>query len=458
MALLPLALLLAACGGRQVEQAAPSLTIPSQWRETLGPASAAGGAWWRGFGDPQLNQLVNRALVANTDILVARARVEEYQARLRAAFGEQLPTLDIGANAARQRTISSVTGQQARSTVYQGTLQLNYNVDLWGGQRSATEAARASAEAQQAAAEAAVLQVSAAVASGYLTLRGLDAQLALTEATLTSRENSLKLAQRQYETGYSSRLEWVQAESEYRATRAQIPALRHQITEQENALNLLLGGNPGPIARGPALDSLRAPPLPRSLPSALLNRRPDIVQAERLLVAADASLAVSRANLLPSLNLTASGTLQEDTLAEVLASPFRLWSLGGSVLAPIINREALNAQVDVSMAARNQALYQYESVVRNAFAQVNNSIDAINRLGEQLTEAEQQQQALSDALRIAHNRYSNGYASYLEELDAQRALYSTQLTVIQLKTNVMLAQIDLWQGMGGGWQRDTASR
>ncbi|MDU6411395.1 MAG: efflux transporter outer membrane subunit [Yersiniaceae bacterium] len=453
LTLLPLALLLAACGGSRVDPAPPTLLIPPQWRAPLAPSAASGHDWWQGFGDPQLNRLVDQALRYNNDILQARARVDEYQARVRAAIGDQLPTLDAGVNAARQRTLSSVTGQQARSTVYQGTLQLNYDVDLWGGQRSATEAARAGLEAQRAAADAAMLQVASSVASGYLTLRGLDAQLALTQATLTSRENSLQLAKRQYKTGYSSRLEWVQAESEYRATRAQIPQLQHQITQQENALNLLLGANPGPVARGTAFDHLDAPPLPSRLPSTLLNRRPDIVQAERLLVAADATLAVSRANLLPSLNLTAGGTLQEDTLEAVLAHPFRLWSLGGSVLAPIINREALNAQVDISMAARNQALYQYEYVVRNAFVQVNDSIDAITRLGEQLSEAEQQQQALGEALRIAHNRYANGYASYLEELDAQRALYSTQLTVIQLKTNLLLAQIDLWHGLGGGWER-----
>ncbi|OIV45817.1 hypothetical protein BK025_16765 [Sodalis sp. TME1] len=187
-----------------------------------------------------------------------------------------------------------------------------------------------------------------------------------------------------------------------------------------------------------------------------MRRRPDIVQAERQLIAADASLSAARANLLPSINLTATGTLQDDALAKLIDNPFRLWSVGGSILAPLFNREALNAQVDIAAAARNQALYNYEKTVRNAFGEVNNSLDSILRLREQLVETRTQQEVVQEQLRIAHNRYANGYASYLEELDAQRTLYATQVSVIALQNDLLQAQTDLYRSLGGGWQVDAA--
>ena len=191
--------------------------------------------------------------------------------------------------------------------------------------------------------------------------------------------------------------------------------------------------------------------LPSQLPSTLLNRRPDIVQAERLLLAADNSLDSSRARLLPSLTLVASGSLQDSTLSQLVDNPLRLWSIGGSILAPLLNREALTAQVDIAMSQRNQALYAYESTVRNAFKEVNDSIDAIARLEEQLVELQAREEVAKETLRIAQNRYRNGYSSYLDELDAQRTLFSTQLSVVQVKNNVLLAQVDLYRALGGGW-------
>ncbi|WP_368929171.1 efflux transporter outer membrane subunit, partial [Mixta calida] len=288
--------------------------------------------------------------------------------------------------------------------------------------------------------------------SGYMSLLALDEQLRVTQATLATRENSLNLAQRQFEAGYTSRLEWMQAASEYQAAKAQIPQLEHQIRQQENALSILVGMNPRHIARQTRFAQVMPQRMPSLLPSQLLQRRPDIVQAQRQLLAADSSLASSQAKLLPSLNLTASGTLQTSVLHQLVDNPFRLWSVGGSVLAPLLNREALTAQVDVSMATRNQALYAYEKVVRNAFSEVNDALDAIEQTQAQLREVEKQQEIAADTLRIARNRYQNGYASYLDELDAQRTLFSAQLNVVQLKNTLLQAQIDLYRALGGGWQ------
>ncbi|CAO97114.1 efflux transporter outer membrane subunit [Erwinia tasmaniensis] len=451
LGMLLLAAGLAGCA-THVERAPSSLPIPAQWRNQAGPAAAVEADWWRAFNDPALNQLVMQALRHNPDILTARSRVDQYRAQLRGAEGDNFPTLDAGVTSSRARAISAVTGQPYQYSVFQGLLQANYDVDLWGERSSSIDAAGATLAAQQAAAAAAELTIASSVASGYMTLVSLDEQLRVTEATLASRDNSLKLAQRQFETGYTSRLEWLQSRSEYQTAKAQVPLLRHQIAQQENALSILVGMNPRRVARQNHFEHLTVQTLPAVMPSQLLQRRPDIVQAERQLLAADASLRSARASLLPSLNLTASGTLQSSALHQLADNPFRLWSIGGSILAPLLNREALTAQVDVSMATRNQALYNYEKVVRAAFSEVNNDLDAIERYQQQLDELLLQQQVAQEALRIARNRYQNGYASYLDELDAQRTLFSTQLGVVQAKNNLLLAQIDLYRAMGGGWR------
>ncbi|MEB8193512.1 Outer membrane protein oprM precursor [Raoultella terrigena] len=447
---LALGVALAGCRSADVPPAAPSLQIPAAWRADIGPASPLEGWWWRNFHDSQLNQYVEQALRYNSDVLIARERVNEYQARAYAADSSLFPSLDASLTGSRARAQSAATGLPIHSTVYKGGLTASYDVDIWGANRSAADAAEATLEAQKAAAAAADLTVATSVAAGYLTLLSLDEQLRVTRQTLKSREDAYNMAKRQFETGYTSRLELMQADSELRSTRAQIPPLAHQIAQQENALSVLIGSNPQAISRQ---DFAHLTPLalPSQLPSSLLNRRPDIVQAQRQLLAADATLASSQAQLLPSINLTATGSMQDRTLPDLLDNPLRLWSLGGSILAPLLNRQALNAQVDVSMAQRNQALYGYEKTVRGAFREVNDSLDAITRYGEQLTELQDQEAVAQETLRIAGNRYRNGYSSYLDVLDAQRTLFSTQTSVVQVKNNLLLAQVDLYRALGGGW-------
>lgn len=447
---LALGVALAGCRSADVPPAAPSLQIPAAWRADIGPASPLEGWWWRNFHDSQLNQYVEQALRYNSDVLIARERVNEYQARAYAADSSLFPSLDASLTGSRARAQSAATGLPVHSTVYKGGLTASYDVDIWGANRSAADAAEATLAAQKAAAAAADLTVATSVAAGYLTLLSLDEQLRVTRQTLKSREDAYNMAKRQFETGYTSRLELMQADSELRSTRAQIPPLEHQIAQQENALSVLIGSNPQAISRQ---DFAHLTPLalPSQLPSSLLNRRPDIVQAQRQLLATDATLASSQAQLLPSINLTATGSMQDRTLPDLLDNPLRLWSLGGSILAPLLNRQALNAQVDVSMAQRNQALYGYEKTVRGAFREVNDSLDAITRYGEQLTELQDQEAVALETLRIAGNRYRNGYSSYLDVLDAQRTLFSTQTSVVQVKNNLLLAQVDLYRALGGGW-------
>jgi NodT family efflux transporter outer membrane factor (OMF) lipoprotein len=450
-----LLLLLAGCRIQVQDPPASTLEVPSNWRTKapqVGPDAAVERDWWRAFGDPALDALVARALAHNGDLRTAQSRLQEYQARIRVARSAQEPSLSLSAGPSRSRVIGPF-GTPIESTSVTGNVQAAYEFDPFGRLEAATQAARLDYAAQQAAADAVALSVAANTASGYLILRGLDAQLALARATLRLRQQSLDLARRQFEVGYSSRLELSQAEAEYHDTAAVVPQAERAITQQENALSLLVGASPGAVARGAELIALRPPIIAPGLPSELLRRRPDIAQAERTVAAADASLAAARDQMLPSLRLTASAGGYARSLPDLLGSSgYTLWSIGGSVLAPIFDAGRLRAQAEISASLRDRTVFAYESVVRNAFAETENALTAVERLREQLDQAEARRVATAEALRIAHNRYREGYSSYLEELDAQRNAYSAETNVLQLRTSWLAAHVDLYRALGGGWR------
>lgn len=433
---------------------ASTLNVPPAWRAPAEVGPNAGVAveanWWRAFGDPALDTLVAQALANNGDIRTARSRLQEYQARIRVAASSQAPSLTAGITPGRARAIGPL-GTPIESTSVQGNVQAAYELDPFGRLENATQAARFDYASQQAAADAVALSVAANTASGYLNLRGLDAQLALARATLQSRVRSLELARRQFEVGYSSRLELSQAEAEYRTTAAVVPQLERSITQQENALAVLAGASPGAVVRGGDFAALRVPAIQPGLPSELLRRRPDVAQAERAVAALDASLAVARDQMLPALRLTASVGAYAHNLPDLLGAGTTLWSVGGSILAPIFDAGRLRAQADISASLRDRAVFAYESVVRNALAETENALTAVQRLREQLEQAEARRVATAEVLRIAHNRYRNGYSSYLEELDAQRNAFTAENNVLQLRASYLAAHVDLYRALGGGW-------
>ena len=450
-----LAVALAGCAAKAPPQPASSLQLPSGWRAQAAGAEPGSARveqlWWQSFGDPVLSNLVATALAHNGDLRVARARVEEYRARLAQAGANHAPMLSFDGSPARTRTLAS-TGVPYVTNVFQAELQASYEIDVWGRLGKLTDASAESFRAEQASLDAAALSIAGSVATAYLNLRGLDAQLALTQATLELRVQSRELARKQFEVGYSSQLEWQQAQSEYHAAAEQIPQLERQIFEQENALAVLVGGNPGPIARGLTLQELSAPPVPAGLPSELLRRRPDIARAEHNLAASNATLAATRDQLLPSFKLTATGGGQAATLTDFLHAPTALWRLSALAAGPLFDGGRVQAQTDIAGAQRDQLAYTYENVVRNAFSETENSLGAIYRLRQQAVENDARRATSAETLRIAHNRYRNGYASYLEELDAQRSLYSADVGLLQLKTRILVASVDLYRAMGGGWQ------
>ncbi len=448
------AVLLAGCAARVADPPASTLQVPAQWRAPLPEGASAlpvDAQWWQGFDDPALTALVTEALANNGDLRVARERIEDYRARVRAAAASQQPTLSFDTSPTRTRTLSAATGKPYVANVFQAEFQAAYEIDVWGRLANATEAAAATLRGEQASLDAVALSVAANVASGYLNLRGLDAQLELAQATLQVRERSRDLARRQFEVGYSSRLEWLQAQAEYDTAAEQVPQLRRQIFEQENALALLAGGPPGAIARGKPLADLAPPPVPAGLPSDLLRRRPDIARAEQAIAAASAQLAATRDQLLPTFRLTAGGGIQSAELSDLLHAPTRLWRLSGALVAPLFDGGRVQAATDSAAAQRNGALIAYENTVRQAFAETENGLDAITRLREQVVQNDARRATAAETLRIAHNRYANGYAAYLEELDAQRSLYAADVARLQLRARLLAASVDLYRAMGGGW-------
>ena len=418
---------------------------PADWRTSLEVTAPVEADWWASFGDPQLSQLVERARAANPDVQVALARVEEARATELASRGFLLPSLGAGVEGGVQREVSPF-GQAQTTVAAQPAFRASYELDLFGKNAARVDAAEAGVAASAAAAEAARLSVSAAAASGYITLLALDRRLSVLEETLVARHEAVKFARDRAEVGYTSQLPLRQAEAEYQATAQLVPQLQAQIARQENALSVLTGTMPGAIERGGTLEQLIQPPAPATLPSELLRRRPDVAAAEYRIAAADAQMRVARADFLPSIDLGAAAGL---VLSDLLADPVGVWSLGGSILAPIFQGGRLQAQLDGATAQRDQAAWAYRSTVLDAFREVEDRMAVLSNLKEQESALEAQRVAVADALRHARNRYRAGYTPYIEQVDAQRALLGVELSLIQVRADELTALVGLYQAVGG---------
>ncbi|KAI3593740.1 Efflux transport system, outer membrane factor (OMF) lipoprotein [Cupriavidus sp. U2] len=448
-AVLPaIGLLLAGCMGPRPPVPEP-VAPPVAWRVEPGPTVAIEREWWQTYGDPALTALVAQALGQNDDIAIAVTRVRQADAQARIARAALFPTLDFTAGGTRARAINAF-GKAGTANTGQLALDASYEVDLFGRIGDSVGAARNSLLASEAARDTTILSVSAAAARGYITLRALDAQLDVVRQTLTSRAEALRLARDRARAGYTSQLEYEQARAEYESTAQAVPQAELAVARQENALGVLVG-NPdaGAIARGLPLQALQQPPVPAGLPSELLRRRPDIAQAEYTLAATDAGLSAARKAYLPRIPLTASAGL---VYATGLANPVRIWTLGGSVLAPLFEGGRIVAGADAAAAQRDEAAYAYRRVALTAFREVNDNLAAVQKLGEQEARLREQRDALAAALRHATNRYRAGYSPYLEQLDAQRQLFSAELNLIQTHADRLNASVALYQAMGGGWQ------
>lgn len=425
---------------------ASMIAPPADWRTAPPATGETDRSWWTGFGDAQLAALVEQARVNNVDLAIAAARVAEARAQERVSRSLLLPGLSANIPGAESRSVNAF-GTPTESFAVQPAFQASYEIDLFGRNAAQVEAARANAAAVQAAREAAMLSVSAATASSYIALLALDERRELLTQTLASRGEALRIARDRAEAGYTSQLELRQSEAEYRATEQQIPAIEAAIARQENALSQLVGDTPHAIARGRDFAALATPPVPGVLPSDLVRRRPDIARAEYALAATDANLRVARAQFLPQIRLSASAGA---TLSSALPDPVSIWSIGGSILAPLFQGGRLQGQFDAATAQRDQAAFAYRRTVLAAFREVEDQLAVIDRLGAQEVALLAQRAAVADTLRHATSRYRAGYSPYLEQIDAQRALLAVDLAIIQLRADRLTAYVALYQALGGG--------
>ena len=435
----------------------PAVETPPSWRfEEKEAREVANTAWWEQFDDPVLNELIQVALKENKDVKIAAARVGEFIGRYVTARAPLFPQVGGGASAGRSRDtgkgpspLTSATENPANN--FQVFLNANWEIDLWGKLRRATEAARADLVSTEEGRGAIILTLVTSVASAYVNLRDLDMQLEIARRTAKSREETYNLFRIRFRGGVISDLELNQVKSEYEQALSTIPFLEKTVSQQENGLSVLLGQNPGPIPRGKTIDGLILPAVPAGLPSDLLANRPDIRQAEQELIAANARIGVARSFYFPTITLTGLFGFESTSLSSLFSGPARVWNFAAPLTAPIFTGGAIRGQVKSAEAAQQQSLFRYQQSIQTAFREVEDALIDQKRTREQLTIQALQVGSLRAYARFARLRFDNGYTSYIEVLDAERSLFDAELSEAQTKGVLFQALVNLYKAMGGGW-------
>jgi len=435
----------------------PDVDTPQAYRvEVKSAADLINSAWWEQFEDPVLNELIKTALAENKDVRIAASRVEEFLGRYGVTRSQLFPQVATQFGAGSQR-ISTVTQPAVASTQsntfdsFSLDLGMSWEIDLWGKLRRATEAARAELLATEQARQTVILSLTSGVATSYVTLIDLDRQLAIAKSTADSRGEFFRIIKLRFEGGVVSEVELNQARSDYEFALSTVPVIEKQMAQQENALSVLLGRNPGPIARDRTLDKLVLPQVPADLPSSLLERRPDIRQSEQLMVAANARIGVAKAQFFPTISLTAILGTASSALGNLFKGASQTWSYGGTVTQPIFTGGNLISQLRVAESQQKTALLQYQKSIQTAFQEVNDSLIDQTKTREQLAAQARQVDSLRNYARLARLRYDNGFTSYLEVTDAETKLFNAELQYAQSQGQLFFALINVYKSMGGGW-------
>jgi multidrug efflux system outer membrane protein len=436
----------------------PAIDAPKTFvYESKQAADTANTAWWKQFDDPVLDGYIAEALANNQNVKVAAANVEQAAGVLTQTRSGLFPQVGYDGTAGRARsTEAGSTPELARlipnpQSSYQALLSVSWEVDLWGRIQRLSESARAELLATDEARRGVVLSLVASVASNYLTLRGLDEQLVIARRTLGAYGESVRLYKLQFEYGQVSQMQVAQVESQYETAAVQIPYLESQIAQTENALCVLLGRNPGPIARGRSVYDLVLPKVPAGVPSQLLTRRPDLLQAEDSLIAANAQIGAARALYFPSISLTGALGSSSAALNNLFTGPARVWSYAGSLVGPIFTFGAVSGQVAQAEAAQRAALFSYRYSIQNAFAEVENSLVANQKLIEQQVAQERLVAALRSYARLSVLQFNGGYTSYTTVLQAEQSLFPAELQLAALRASVFSSSVGIYKAMGGGW-------
>ena len=437
----------------------PDIDVPAGWR--LGPTEAeqiSNVEWWDQFQDPVLSDLVRTALASNKDLKVATANVAQAAAQYGIVRSAQLPQVDANASAARQGlSHTSAVGAPTGGAIFNNygvNLSASFELDIWGKLRRATESAEANLLASEQGRGTVVLTLVASVANGYIQLRALDRQLQIAQSTRGTLGEAARVQRIRMEEGAIPDSDYQQAEAQYREAASRVPELERQIAQQENFISVLLGRNPGPIARGRQIGDLLFPTIPAGLPSSLLERRPDIRQAEDNLIAANANIGVAKAAYFPDISLTAALGLQSAQLSDLFKGPSKAWSFGGSLLQPIFEGGRLRSQVALAEALQQQALYTYERSIISAFQDVDNALVDRAKFGEVREEQAREVDALRRFRDLADLRYREGATIYLEVATAEQTLFNAELALVATQSQLFQSYANLYKAMGGGWVED----
>jgi len=418
-------------------------------------ASLGDEKWWALFQDPVLQQLIRTALKQNYDLRIAATRVEQAQAQLSITRASEFPAVNAGAQAFTERNAQIapiIPSYQARAA--EVDLSVIWNLDFWGKYRRETEAARANLLATEWGRRAVLTSLVAGVATDYFELRELDLALQVARDALASRQNSLRLTQVLVSNGSASRLDLRQAEELLYTAAETVPDLERQVAQEENALSVLIGQNPGDIPRGQPLTEQPDPPVvPAGLPSELLARRPDILEAEQALVAANADVGVAKAAYFPSISLTATGGFESYQFNNLFTPASRIWDLSGSLTQPVFEAGSLRAGMHLAEAQKQQMLLAYQQAIMTAFQQVSDSLIAYQKNREYREQQEKLTAAAQDTDQLSNLLYRQGGASYLQVLTSETNYLSAQLSLAQAQLNERLALVQIYSALGGGWQQ-----
>jgi outer membrane protein, multidrug efflux system len=427
-------------------------TGPEQAKaEPTGP-SLGDEKWWEVFQDPELQSLIRTALKNNYDVRIAAARVLQAQAQLGITRADQFPSVSGGGNIASQQ--SPQIGPIPAYEVTQGQLTASaaWNLDFWGKYRRATQSARAGLLANEWAQKEVTATLVADLAIGYFQLRELDLELEISKRTFNSRSESLQLTQTLEQHGINSLLDIRQSEQLVYTAATEIPDFERQIAQQENAISILLGNNPGDVPRGLRLtEQPHAPEVPAGLPSSLLERRPDVREAEENLIAANAQIGVARAAYFPQISLTGTAGYESPALTNLFTGPAGIWNLAGSVTQPIFEGGRLKSNVRLAEAQHEQMLLSYQQTIQDAFGDVSNGLIAYRKNREFRIQQEHLLESAQDAARLSEVRFKAGTTDYLEVLTNETNSFSAELGLAQAQANELVALVQIYQALGGGW-------
>ena len=432
----------------------PSTVPPASASNAKAPSTVSLGdeKWWEVFQDQQLQQLIRTALKNNYDVRIAATRVLQAQAQLGITRADQFPTVTGGGNitSVRNPTIGPIPAYEL--TLGEVTATATWNVDFWGRYRRATEAARATLLANEWAQKAVIATLVADLASSYFNLRQLDLQLEISQHTLASRKDSLELTNMLEQHGINSLLDVRQSEQLVYTAAAEVPDLERQIAQEENAISVLLGNNPGDVPRGLKLiEQPHSPEVPVGIPSALLERRPDIREVEQELVAANAQIGVARSAYFPQIALTGTAGFESPKLTDLFTGPQGVWTLVGSVTQPIFEAGRLKSGVRLAEAQRDQLVLTYQQTIQGAFRDVANALVAYRKFREFRIQQEHLVESARDAAHLSEIRFKAGSTDYLEVLTNETNSFSAELTLAQAQGNELIALVQLYQALGGGW-------